>query len=51
MQNGIAVFPLKSVVLRNERTGGAKVLSQFGEPIKIVLKSSMFTELWHSGGQ
>lgn len=45
MQNGIIVFPLKSVVLKNERTGGANVFSQLGEPMKIVSKSSIFASL------
>ena len=31
MQNGIIVFPFKSTVLKNDSTGGAKVLSQLGE--------------------
>ncbi len=44
------VFPLKSVVLKNERTGeGQTFSSQLGEPMKIVSKSSIFASPCRNG--
>ena len=45
------VFPSKSTAFKNDRTGGAKVLSQLGEPMKIISASSTLSVPWISGGQ
>jgi len=45
------IFPLKSTVFKNVNTGGAKDLSQFGEPIKITSASPTGSAPSISGGQ
>lgn len=51
VQNGIIVLPSKFALRKKVRTGGAKVLSQLGEPIKTTSTSSIFPIYSVKGGQ